>query len=112
MRSLALPLSAVVLSSMALGMLFASSACVIRPVHDPSDYDPNRAFHYGALQFEEGREAFMLTEQSIEREEKTWPFVLDSDLSDAQEFCVEVGAISGHVERCTTMGQLRAWLRK
>ena len=93
-------------------LVIMACGCAKLPGHSANDYDPNRPFHYGAMQFEEGRKAFILTEQSLERDDQVWPLVIYNDLRDDQRICVEVGMIDGHLERCLTLGELRAWLRK
>lgn len=82
----------------------AISGCATLPHQDA---DPNRVFRYGELQYEDRAGVFVLTEQSLERDDRRRDLVIDGGMPADVKICVDVPLLKGHRERCTTVGALR-----
>lgn len=97
-------------NALLLIVIFLCGCAAKQPIALHTDADPDRVFRYGQLQFEDIRQAFVLTEQSIELNDRTWPLLIDLSVEDKQVICFE-HRTNDHNEDCTTIGTLRAKVR-
>lgn len=95
--------------SLALLLLAAAGCVPVQATHADQDRDPDRAFTYGALQWEDTRKAFIVDAASVERDgESGRTLVLDLTLPDEMVICLEV-QVMPHQERCVELKSIRRY---
>jgi hypothetical protein len=87
------------LSVVLLLIVVLSSGCASHTV------DPDRTFHYAALQLDPSSGLLVLERSSLEQGEDHG-LLIEGD----RKVCAEIGA-KEHEHRCITLGQLRTWVR-